>query len=339
MTHHKRYTLFKNAISLLVAFTINLPELIVPHNVKWTYVANEILFTYISMLILFFVNEKLFRPYSPATDMNKKKILASFLVIWIINNILGQCFIFINKYYGLPVLDSIMHVYTHPLRDIIISCIVVTAGYLINQNLKSKKIIFENQQLKTENLKNQYETLKNQLNPHMLFNSLNTLYALVRENPDKAQDYISQLSKVMRYTLKQDADMEQSTISLQEELAFINSYIYLLKMRFADNISFLFDIDNSLLMKKIPRMAIQLLIENAVKHNEISNRHPLHITIKTIDDETLEVANNLQPRRGPTTSTGIGLSNLRKRYQLLFGKDIEIQEKDNSLFVVTIPLT
>lgn len=156
----------------------------------------------------------------------------------------------------------------------------------------------ENQQLKTENLKNQYETLKNQLNPHMLFNSLNTLYALVRENPDKAQDYISQLSKVMRYTLKQDSDFERSTISLQEELNFINSYIYLLKMRFEDNISFMFDIDNSLLMKKIPRMAIQLLVENAVKHNEISNRNPLHITIRTIDDETLEVANNLQPRRG-----------------------------------------
>lgn len=84
----------------------------------------------------------------------------------------------------------------------------------------------------------------------MLFNSLNTLYALVRENPDKAQDYISQLSKVMRYTLKQDSDFERSTISLQEELNFINSYIYLLKMRFEDNISFMFDIDNSLLMKK-----------------------------------------------------------------------------------------
>lgn len=334
-----RYILFKNAISLLVAFTTNLPELIVPNNVKWTYVADEILFTYISILILFIINEKIFRPNSPATNLSKIKILASFVVAWICNDILGQCFVFLNKYYGLPVLESTMHVYTHPIRDFIISSIVVTTGYLINQNLKSQKIMVENQQLKTENLKNQYETLKNQLNPHMLFNSLNTLYALVRENPDKAQDYISQLSKVMRYTLKQDSDIERSTISLQEELNFINSYIYLLKMRFEDNISFVFDIDNSLLMKKIPRMAIQLLVENAVKHNEISNRNPLHITIRTIDDETLEVANNLQPRRGATTSTGIGLNNLRKRYQLLFNKDIEIQEKENNIFSVKIPLT
>lgn len=334
-----RYILFKNAISLLVAFTTNLPELIVPNNVKWTYVADEILFTYISILILFIINEKIFRPNSPATNLSKIKILASFVVAWICNDILGQCFVFLNKYYGLPVLESTMHVYTHPIRDFIISSIVVTTGYLINQNLKSQKIMVENQQLKTENLKNQYETLKNQLNPHMLFNSLNTLYALVRENPDKAQDYISQLSKVMRYTLKQDSDLERSTISLQEELNFINSYIYLLKMRFEDNISFVFDIDNSLLMKKIPRMAIQLLVENAVKHNEISNRNPLHITIRTIDDETLEVANNLQPRRGATTSTGIGLNNLRKRYRLLFNKDIEIQEKENNIFSVKIPLT
>lgn len=338
MTKNK-YILFKNAISLLVAFTTNLPELIAPNNVKWTYVADEILFTYISILILFIINEKIFRPNSSATNLSKIKILASFVVAWICNDILGQCFVFLNKYYGLPVLESTMHVYTHPIRDFIISSIVVTTGYLINQNLKSQKIMVENQQLKTENLKNQYETLKNQLNPHMLFNSLNTLYALVRENPDKAQDYISQLSKVMRYTLKQDSDLERSTISLQEELNFINSYIYLLKMRFEDNISFVFDIDNSLLMKKIPRMAIQLLVENAVKHNEISNRNPLHITIRTIDDETLEVANNLQPRRGATTSTGIGLNNLRKRYQLLFNKDIEIQEKENNIFSVKIPLT
>ncbi len=338
MTKNK-YILFKNAISLLVAFTTNLPELIAPNNVKWTYVADEILFTYISILILFIINEKIFRPNSSATNLSKIKILASFVVAWICNDILGQCFVFLNKYYGLPVLESTMHVYTHPIRDFIISSIVVTTGYLINQNLKSQKIMVENQQLKTENLKNQYETLKNQLNPHMLFNSLNTLYALVRENPDKAQDYISQLSKVMRYTLKQDSDIERSTISLQEELNFINSYIYLLKMRFEDNISFVFDIDNSLLMKKIPRMAIQLLVENAVKHNEISNRNPLHITIRTIDDETLEVANNLQPRRGATTSTGIGLNNLRKRYRLLFNKDIEIQEKENNIFSVKISLT
>lgn len=338
MTKNK-YILFKNAISLLVAFTTNLPELIAPNNVKWTYVADEILFTYISILILFIINEKIFRPNSSATNLSKIKILASFVVAWICNDILGQCFVFLNKYYGLPVLESTMHVYTHPIRDFIISSIVVTTGYLINQNLKSQKIMVENQQLKTENLKNQYETLKNQLNPHMLFNSLNTLYALVRENPDKAQDYISQLSKVMRYTLKQDSDIERSTISLQEELNFINSYIYLLKMRFEDNISFVFDIDNSLLMKKIPRMAIQLLVENAVKHNEISNRNPLHITIRTIGYETLEVANNLQPRRGATTSTGIGLNNLRKRYQLLFNKDIEIQEKENNIFSVKIPLT
>lgn len=148
-----KYILFKNAISLLVAFATNLPELIAPNNVKWTYVANEILFTYISILILFIINEKIFRPNSPATNLSKTKILASFVVAWICNDILGQCFVFINKYYGLPALESTMHVYTHPIRDFIISSIVVTAGYLINQNLKNQKIMVENQQLKTENLK------------------------------------------------------------------------------------------------------------------------------------------------------------------------------------------
>lgn len=351
-----RFPLIVNAISISVAFTMNFPELIalltqdshtaagnsnvIFQNLNWMQVSSEILFTYISILILFFLNEKLFKFKSPNSNINGKKILISFLIIWIANNLLGKSFILMHRYFGLPAIEDMAHVYSHPLRDFIISGIVTLGGYLIHQNLLSRKVMLENQQLKTENIKNQFEALKNQLNPHMLFNSLNTLYSLIRENPDKAQDYLTQLSKVMRYTLHRDDENMSDTIYLKEELDYIKSYIYLLKMRYEENLSFNISIDESLFNRKLPRMALQLLIENAVKHNEISNRHPLTVNISAVTSSTgysMEVSNRIQLRRGTISSTGIGLSNLSKRYVLLTGKDIEIKEHDGT-FSVTVPL-
>ena len=123
---------------------------------------------------------------------------------------------------------------------------------------------------------------------------------------------------------------------MSEELEFVHSYIYLLKMRYEENLIFNFNIDEAETNRHIPKMAIQMLIENAVKHNEISDRHPLVIDITTRNN-SIEVSNNLQLRRGTVSSTGIGLSNLSNRYKLLYKKDIEITETDKR-FSVIIPL-
>ena len=197
----------------------------------------------------------------------------------------------------------------------------------------SAAVLLENEQLRSENLVNQYEALKSQLNPHMLFNSLNTLYSLIRESPDKAQNYLQELSRVMRYTLH---DNLSHTVSLNEEMSFVHSYLYLLQMRYEDNLHFDIDIPQELLQRQVPPMAVQMLVENAVKHNEISNRNPLTIRIHA-EGNGLCVSNRIQPKLTDSSSTCIGLANLSKRYRLLFGKDITIEESNND-FKVTLPL-
>ncbi len=202
--------------------------------------------------------------------------------------------------------------------------------YLIRQ---SQQVQVENQQLRAENLLNQYEALKSQLNPHMLFNSLNTLRSLIRETPGKAQEYLQELSRVLRYTLQEN---ECRSVTLREEMDFVNAYIFLLKMRYEDNLVFDIDLGKEHESKQLPPMSVQLLIENAVKHNEISNRHSLTISVRSGHD-SLTVSNPIQPKLTHSGGTGIGLVNLSKRYNLLYKKDISIKE-DASIFSVTIPL-
>lgn len=348
-----RYPLLVNAVGISVAFTSNFPELIAllsfnetigfgsPETIyaglTWMQVLNEILFTYVSILVLFYINERIFRFNSVSSNINGKKIFLSFMITWLVNSVLCYGFILLHKNFGIAAIEAMIHVYSHPLRNFLIAGIVTASCYLVHQSRISKKVILENQQLKTENIKNQFEALKSQLNPHMLFNSLNTLYSLIRENPEKAQEYLAQLSKVIRYTLQNEEDRESNAISLKEECEYVKSYIYLLKMRYEENLTFNLNINEGLYNRKLPRMAVQLLVENAVKHNEISNKHPLTVNIRTTDDGLLEVSNKLRLRRGSVNSTGIGLDNLSKRCQLLFGKDIEICESDGC-FRVIIPL-
>lgn len=339
-----KYLLLVNAIGITVAFTMNFPELIalfspeeantVYPGLNWTQVGSEVLFTYLSIIILFWLNRMIFRFNGESIELSTKKVFIMFFLDLLLNGIMGKCFVFLHRTYGIPAIGASVHVYTHPLRDFLLSGIITLSCYLMNRSLKSRKVMMEMQQLKIENIANQFEALKNQLNPHMLFNSLNTLYSLIRESPEKAQDYLNELSKVMRYTLQKDS--ESHSITLSEELEFVHSYIYLLKMRYEENLIFNFNIDEAETNRHIPKMAIQMLIENAVKHNEISNRHPLVIDITTRNN-SIEVSNNLQLRRGTVSSTGIGLSNLSNRYKLLYKKDIEITETDKR-FSVIIPL-
>lgn len=168
---------------------------------------------------------------------------------------------------------------------------------------RQQLVLIENEQLQAENIRNQYEVLKNQLNPHMLFNSLNTLRSLVRENQDKAQDYIQELSRVLRYTLQSN---ESQSVSLREEMEFASAYIFLLKMRFENNLQFDIQIAKSFEDYRLPPMAVQVLIENAVKHNEISDLKPLTIHIVTNNEGYLSVSNDIQPKRTAASGTGIG---------------------------------
>lgn len=335
-----KYTIIVGIISIMVAFLTHMPEMIslsgddsMFQGIRAKDVANEVLFTFISLLLLFALNTKVFHYNVGMVNIGWKKVLVSFIITWILSSLLGKAFVFLHHYFDLPAIDSILHNYMHPLRDFLMASIVVGSCYLIHLSRKSNIVMLDNQKLRTENLLSQFETLKNQLNPHMLFNSLNTIYSLIREKPDKAQSYVQELSKVLRYTLQ---DKERHIVTLEEEMNFVNSYIYMLKMRYEDNLDFEIQISPAGINKKLPPMAIQMLIENAVKHNEISNRKHLVVHINATD-ANVTVSNRLQPKLTNDNSTQVGLDNLSKRYKLLFGKEIEIKT-DNDCFTVIIPI-
>lgn len=338
-----KYLLSTVIISLMVAVLIHFPESVSLFDrfeshtlfpgMQFIDVANEVLFTFLSLLLLFAINTLLFHFNQASIKITGTKILLSFIITWVLSNLLGQGFVFLHKTFDIPAIDAMVHHYLHPLRDFIMACLVTSSCYIIHLIHRQQQVSVENEQLQAENIRNQYEVLKNQLNPHMLFNSLNTLRSLVRENQDKAQDYIQELSRVLRYTLQGN---ESQSVCLREEMEFVSAYIFLLKMRFENNLQFDIQIDKSYEGYCIPPMSVQVLIENAVKHNEISNRKPLTIHIATDKEGNLSVGNAIQPKWTATPGTGIGLANLAKRYRLLFKKDIQITEDEE--FTVSIPL-
>jgi len=196
-----------------------------------------------------------------------------------------------------------------------------------------KKSLLEKEELKRDSISAEFETLKNQINPHFLFNSLNTLSSLIEENPKTANEFVQKLSSVYRYVLTQK---DKETVSLREELSFVESYLYLNKIRFGENISCKIDIPENFLESKIATLTLQMLLENCIKHNVISQNKPLHIEIG-IDENKVVVKNNLQPKTNASESNGIGLSNIINRYHFLSKEVVEIIENGKE-FIVKIPL-
>ncbi|MFD1163409.1 histidine kinase [Hwangdonia seohaensis] len=178
-----------------------------------------------------------------------------------------------------------------------------------------------------------FDALKNQLDPHFLFNSLNVLTSLIEENPDNAQKFTTSLSKVYRYVLEQK---NKELVTVDEELEFAKTYMSLLKMRFEDSIVFSMPEKASNPESKVVPLSLQLLLENAVKHNMVTSTKPLHIKIYE-DRDNLVVENNLQPKQIVKKSSGVGLSNIMQRYDLLTNRKINVNKQANR-FAVAIPM-
>lgn len=196
-----------------------------------------------------------------------------------------------------------------------------------------KEALLETVQLKRANIESQLEGLKSQVNPHFLFNSLNTLTYIIPEDPDKAVHFVRQLSKVYRYILE---IREKQLIPLAEELTFMKSYLFLLKERFGDNICIRKAIPDEFLQDKIVPLSLQILLENCVKHNIISKQRPLEIDVY-IENQYLIVRNTLQPKHQATSSTQVGLQNIRNRYAFFTKEQVIIQDEDG-YFQVSLPL-
>lgn len=190
-----------------------------------------------------------------------------------------------------------------------------------------------NDTLQKEILKMQYAQLKSQINPHFLFNSLNILTSLIHKNSEQAVHYTQKLSQIYRYVLTQDT---KELTYIADELEFIETYVEVLRIRYGDVILCNIDVSNTDSELFIPPMSLQLLVENAVKHNSLTVKNPLIIDIK-VQEENLVVSNNIIPRTRVEDSTGIGLKNLEQKYKIISERSIKI-DKTNSEFKVILPV-
>jgi hypothetical protein len=197
-----------------------------------------------------------------------------------------------------------------------------------------KKTAHEKEGLRQENLHSQFQSLKNQVNPHFLFNSLNSLSTLIECDKKKAIDFIHGMSQVYRYILSTD---ESELATVQGEIEFIRSYFYLLNTRFGDNLKEEIAISPECMQKRIPPLTLQILIENAVKHNIVSSSKPLYLKIFSSAENELTVSNNLQKKTNVMTSNLFGLRNINNRYKLLNEPGIKIHENESS-YNVSVPL-
>ncbi|MCX6302683.1 MAG: histidine kinase [Bacteroidia bacterium] len=341
----KQYFYIVLLLALAIAITINFPMVMnylfgeeggridTRFMPSFTHLGAELLITYIVALLMFTLN---FFILNPAERHGRLKILNIILAI-----VLTVISVFILNELLYSVKNMIDtgprprgHRDEFDYTNFYVSGLVVGCVLIIRLIFQKQTIILENEALKREALQSQFESLKNQLSPHFLFNSLTALKILINEAPDTAQNYINSLSKALRYTLQSN---EKQLVTLKEEMDFMESYLFLIRMRFDSNLSVNTSIDENYLSHRLPPLTIQTLVENAIKHNEISKLRPLRIDISTTENEGLFVINNIQKKLSEEEGTGIGLTNLSKQYQLLFGKDITISIENNQ-FKVEIPL-
>lgn len=270
---------------------------------------------------------------------NRKKSFENILIGGILVNILTAIVVLLLEFFAHLVIinssvnDAFTFVKNNSTFTLWFSMTISTTVYIILLIRRKDKIEVTQQKNIAVKATASFETLKNQLDPHFLFNSLNVLSSLIEENPKKAQEFTVALSKIYRYVLDQK---DKNLISVEEELNFAKLYVSLLKMRFEDAIIINFQTYININDFKIVPLSLQLLLENAIKHNIISDQRPLQIDIFK-DDNYLIVKNSYQKKQTFEKSTGIGLQNIIQRYNLVSNLEIKIQLTDKH-YIVKLPL-
>lgn len=213
-----------------------------------------------------------------------------------------------------------------------VAILVFTTSQVITLVEKRQQMALQYEILKAENIYTKYEALKNQVDPHFLFNSMSVLDSLIDYDIDKSHKFIQRFSASYRYILQ-----NKDTVTLHGELQFIDDYFELMQFRYGDNLKLIKEIDEKYENYNIISLGLQILVENAIKHNVISDKNPLTIFISTTLNNEVLITNNLQLRNENSSGEGIGLLNLADRYRLKWGKEITIKI-DNNQFCVTIPI-
>lgn len=259
-----------------------------------------------------------------------QRILISIVTFFILNPVLFHFHILLFP----PRTNATLLKFLFTINMVITVILTILFAQIFRLLLYNYQMRLSNTSLLKANAETKYEVLKNQVNPHFLFNSLNTINSLITTDQQAAVHFVNNMSDVYRYALKSH---EVNAIPLQEELQFITAYTEVLKGRYGNKMHIAIQVTPTYQQYRVPPMALQILVENAVKHNIASYNKPLHIRIFTNEAAGLVVTNNRQQRKQPAPSTGVGLQNLNQRCQYLSNHPLIIQQTEAS-FSVTIPL-
>lgn len=292
----------------------------------------ELSITFFACLLLFCVTFYVLKPLNPEAKIKEFHYIIALVVSYVLVLLTTHHLFALRKVF-LDIEMDPQQLYLK-FKDFFLALAVLVSTHvvrIINQRNKNRRVVHD---LKLDLLQRQYDVLKNQVSPHFLFNTLNSLKTLIKESPESAQDYLDHLSSVLRYSLTAS---EKNMVTLREELKFVHSYIHLLQLRFSENITFYIDINESSLEYNIPPSALQVLLENAIKHNEISKKNTLKITINSSDNRSILIKNNINTKFSPEPGLGLGLSNLSNQFRILSGKEVTITS-ENGFFIVELPL-
>jgi hypothetical protein len=296
-------------------------------------VLTEIITSSVVAFFTFIINYYIIRPFNSSVHLNTKRIFTAIAITIVAVTILSDSFFAVKHLINhQPIFKKFNIIYS--FRDLFTGIIVISGMSFIKAIYDKQTVKIENEMLKNEVLLGQYESLKNQISPHFMFNSLTALRELIDQNSADAKLYVSHLSLVLRYTL---SSIESKSKCLYEELEVAESYLHLVKIRFGSSLKVEMNIDYAYKNHRLPPLAIQTLLENAIKHNEISKKNPFTIRIETGIDQVLSITNTIQEKVTKEFSSGLGLSSLSKQYRYLGGNDISISNRNNE-FKVVLPL-
>lgn len=232
-----------------------------------------------------------------------------------------------------PYLEPLNEVYLYnAVIVLVVNIIMVTIIEAVLSFKRQQDSLLQAARLQRENVNLRFETLKKQLDPHFLFNSLNVLSTLIRKDVRKAQDFIDEFSSIYRYTLEV---IDKPVVTLDQEIQFARSYLFLQSIRFENAINVDMDLDQDKLEELVPPLSVQSLLENALKHNIATEKHPLKIHIHTLESGLL-ISNKLQSKSEDRRSSGIGFENLKSRYSLISDVLPEVKMTEHD-YIVKLP--
>lgn len=298
--------------------------------------ARTIRYTFTAGILAFFIHLWLNRKFALATNNWRYaaylfKIIFVGITICLVSVSLDFIFGKFVKSSSFAIAKKDLNWYLIIFRCILISAVQFFIVFYLQLVSESQRRSLEIEKLKQTQLEANLSNLKEQMSPHFLFNTLNTLSAITEDKLVKV--YVSELASVYRYMLVHN---KLNLVPLANELSFITSYLYIIKIRMGNAIDIHIDVEEKLMQTNIPPLTLQLLLENAIKHNVATTNKPLKIQIYN-DPMYIIVCNSFSPKIAQHYSTGVGLGNIMNRYQLLFSENIVI-EKNSTVFTVKLPI-